>query len=285
MKYAITGSTGKFGRKAIEILLKEVDATDIVALARNEEKAKKLLPAEIEIRPGSYEDEAVLAKSLNDIDRLLFISSQPGGAIPRLQQHTNVINAAKSAGVKYVAYTSFADADNATAALAADHKATEKLIEASGLDYSFLRNNWYVENEMDVISAGAAGKPFVYAAGNGRAGWALERLYAEAAAKVITSDSPKNVYEFGGQMVTYADLAQAVKDATGKDFEVDSISTEQYIKNLQEAGMDQPTSEIIASMQTLIEDGNLDVPSTDLPDVLGYELPSLADSVKEALSK
>ncbi|MQS52816.1 SDR family oxidoreductase [Companilactobacillus mishanensis] len=285
MKYAITGSTGKFGRKAIEILLKEVDASDIVALARNEEKAKKLLPAGIDIRPGSYEDERVLAESLKGVDRLLFISSQPGGATPRLQQHTNVINAAKAAGVKYIAYTSFADVDHATASLADDHKATEKLIKESGLDYSFLRNNWYIENDMGVISAGAAGKPFVYAAGNGRAGWALERLYAEAAAKVITLDSPKNVYEFGGQMVTYADLAQAVKDATGKEFEVDSISTEQYSKNLQETGMDQATADFIAGMQTLIQDGNLDVPSTDLPDALGYALPSLEDSVKEALSK
>ncbi|AKP67867.1 NAD(P)H-binding protein [Companilactobacillus ginsenosidimutans] len=285
MKYAITGSTGKFGRKAVEDLLKLVDASDVIALARNEEKAHELLPAGIEVRPGSYEDVDALTASLDGVDRLLFISSQPGAATPRLVQHTNVINAAKAAGVKYIAYTSFPSADTSTAPLAADHQGTEKLIKASGLDYSFLRNNWYVENDLGALAAGAAGKPFVYSAGSGRAGWTLERFYAEAAAKVLTLESPKSVYEFGGKMITYADLAQAVKDATGKVFDVESIDDAAYSKVLQGSGMDSDTADFIASMQTFIRDGNLDVPSTDLPDVLGTALPSIADQVKEALAE
>ncbi len=285
MKYAITGSTGKFGRTAIETLLKEVDASDIIALARNEEKAKKVLPEGIEIRLGSYEDEETLATSLQGVDRLLFISSQPGGSTPRLTQHTNVINAAKEAGVKFIAYTSFPQVDQATAPLADDHKATEKLIKDSGIDYSFLRNNWYLENDLGVITAGNEGKPFIYSAGNGKAGWALERLYAEAAAKILVLPEPKKIYEFAGPSVTYADIAAAVKEATGKEFEVDSISDEEYSKGLIDSGMDEGTAQVITSLQTLIHDGNLEENTTDLPDVLERPLPSLVDSIKEVLSK
>lgn len=285
MKYAITGSTGKFGLTAVKTLLEDVAASDVVALARNEEKAKKLLPAGVEIRPGSYEDVDQLTDSLKGIDRLLFISSQPGGKIDRLDQHKNVIKAAKNAGVNFIAYTSFPHADQSAAPLAQDHKETEKIIIATGIDHAFLRNNWYVENEMSVIDAGNKGEPFVYSAADGHAGWALERFYAEAAAKVLTLDDPKDIYEFAGTSHTYADLAEAVKEATGKSFEVSSLTDAEYSQGLQDSGLDKGTADMITSFQTLIRDGNLDENTSDLPDVLGHALPSLTDSVKEVLAK
>lgn len=285
MKYAITGSTGHFGLTAVENLVKEVGADNVVALARNEEKAKKLLPAGVEIRPGSYEDADELTASLKGIDRLLFVSSQPGGKMARLDQHRNVITAAQNAGVKFIAYTSFPHADQSDAPLAQDHKETEKIIAATGIDHAFLRNNWYVENEMSVIDAGAQGDAFVYSAAEGRAGWALERFYAEAAAKVVALDDPKDIYEFAGASHTYADLADAVKAATGKSFAVNSITDAEYSQGLQDSGLDKATADMITGFQTLIRDGNLDENTSDLPDVLGHTLPSLTDSVKEVLAK
>ncbi|WP_125768438.1 SDR family oxidoreductase [Companilactobacillus furfuricola] len=285
MKYAITGSTGKFGLAAVNTLLENVAASDVVALARNEEKAKKLLPAGVEIRPGSYEDVDQLASSLKDVDRLLFVSSQPGGKIPRLQQHQNVITAAQKANVKFIAYTSFPQADQSNAPLAQDHKETEKIITATGIKHAFLRNNWYVENEMSVIDAGNQDEAFVYSAADGYAGWALERFYAEAAAKVLISDDPKDIYEFAGASHTYAELAEAVKEATGNNFEVRSLSDAEYSQGLQDSGLDKATADMITSFQTLIRDGNLDENTSDLPDVLGHALPSLTDSVKEVLAK
>ncbi|WP_157463416.1 NAD(P)H-binding protein, partial [Deinococcus pimensis] len=61
-------------------------------------------------------------------------------------QHRHVVEAAKEAGVKLLAYTSFLHADTTPVLLAGDHRATEELIRASGVGYTFLRNGWYVEN-------------------------------------------------------------------------------------------------------------------------------------------
>ncbi|WP_337588709.1 NAD(P)H-binding protein [Lactiplantibacillus herbarum] len=107
MKIAITGATGNFGRAAIQTLSQQVATSDLIALARNTEKAQQLLPAGIEIRPASYEDVDQLTASLAGVDRLLFVSSQPGAAMPRLEQHRNVVKAAQAAGVKIIAYTRF----------------------------------------------------------------------------------------------------------------------------------------------------------------------------------
>lgn len=285
MKYAITGSTGQFGTQAIQTLLEKVDVKDIVALARNEDKAKKVLPAGIEIRPGSYEDADQLATSLEGVDRLLFISSQPGQATPRLEQHKNVVTAAKKANVKFIAYTSFPRAAEQTVPLAQDHIETEKLIKNSGIAYSFLRNDWYLENEMGFIAGAKANKPFIYSAGDGKTGWALEREYAEAAAKVLLSDDPKKIYEFAGPAVTYDDLAKALQVATGNNFEVKSVSDAEFKQASLDSGMDEATSDMMTSFQTWIHDGTLDSNSNDLPEVLGHELPSLVDSAKEVLAK
>lgn len=283
--YAITGATGHFGQTAVKALAQDVGARNVIALARNAEKAAKVLPADIAVRPGSYEDVATLTTSLQGVDRLLFISSQPGGATSRPEQHANVVNAAKAAGVKLIAYTSYGHLETAKAPLADDHKTTEALIKASGLTYTFLRNNWYLENDLNVLKAGAAGQPFVYAAGDGKAGWALERDYATAAAKVLQLAEPKAVYEFSGPAHTYAELAAAVKAATGKDFPVQSISEEAYQAGLEKSGMDSATASIVTGIQDLIKIGDLAGTTDDLPNILGHSLPSLAESIKEVLAK
>lgn len=285
MKYAVTGATGKFGQTVIKVLAENVDNRDIIALARNTEKAEKLLPG-IEARPGSYDSQEVLEKSLAGVDKLLLISSIPGQAVSRIQQHQNVINAAKKSGVRFIAYTSFPHADTAKSPLAVDHKNTEQAIRQSGIGYSFLRNNWYLENERLQIPAAINNRPFVYSAGNGRVGWALEREYAEAAAKVLMTDEPKTVYEFSGPQHDYADLARALQLVTDNDFEVMSVSDDEYRKRLVATGYSPAAAAAsIVGMQRLIRNGDLEETSNDLPEALGHPLPTFEESLKEVIDK
>jgi len=280
-KYAITGSTGHFGQNALKELVKLVPATDIIALARNTKKAKDMVPTGVEVRPGDYTDVDQLTESLKGIDRLLFISSQPGGPVARLTQHQNLVKAAKNAGVGYIAYTSFPHADSATVSLASDHKETEKLIKESGMKYSFLRNNWYLENDAAGLKEAAKGNDFIYSAGDGKAGWALESEYSEAAAKVLATQDTKDVYEFAGDSRTYAQLA---KEVTG-NFKVSSLTDTEYSKLLKDSGMDDMTIGIIISIQDLISDGALAEETTDLLDVLGHDLTPISEAIKTVVGE
>lgn len=280
-KYAITGVTGHFGSNAIKELVKLVPAENVVALARNTKKAEAIVPNGVEVRVGDYTDIDGLEKSLQGIDRLLLVSSQPGGPVPRLTQHENVVKAAKKAGVDLILYTSFPHADIATAPLATDHKATEKFIVDSGLKHSFLRNNWYLENELASLKGAENGNDFIYSAGNGQVGWALESEYSEAATKVLVTKDPKEVYEFAGESRTYQELANAIAG----DFKVESLSDAEYGKVLKAAGMDEGTIGIILSIQDLIANDQLKENTTDLSDVLGRELTPLAEAIKLVLAK
>ncbi|GHP13882.1 NAD(P)-dependent oxidoreductase [Lentilactobacillus fungorum] len=284
MKYAVTGSTGKFGQAAIKVLKDTIGSGNIIALARNTDKAKRLFP-ELEVRPGSYDLKDQLVTSLTGVSRLLLISSIPGQTVSRVQQHQNVINAAKQAGVQFIAYTSFPRANSAASPLAADHRETEQALRQSGINYAFLRNNWYLENERLFFNDALANRPFVYSAGNGRVGWALEREYAEAAAKVLLSDDPKTVYEFSGPQHDYADLGRALQVVSGHQFDITSTSDDELRKRLIAMGMKEPAANRVVSMQQLIRSGDLDEPSGDLADVLGHSLPTFEDSIKEVLAK
>jgi len=285
MKIAITGATGNFGRAAIQMLSQQVAVSDLIALARNTDKAQQLLPAGIEIRPASYEDVDQLTASLAGVDRLLFVSSQPGAAMPRLEQHRNVVKAAQAAGVKLIAYTSFPHADTATTPLAVDHRETEALITATGIQHIFLRNNWYLENEMGAIQGAQANQPFYYSAADGQAGWALERDYAEAAANAVLLDQPEEVYELAGAIATYPELAQALQMVTGHDFTINAVNDADYQAGLVAAGLDEGTAGFATMVQQLIRDGNLAAGSADLPTLLGRPLPSLTVALQEIIDR
>ncbi len=79
-------------------------------VVRNENKAKKLF-LNIEVWKASYDDVNKLTTALRNDDRLLFISSQPGGEIERLEQHRNIVQAMMNNNVIFVAYTSFTKAN------------------------------------------------------------------------------------------------------------------------------------------------------------------------------
>lgn len=283
MKYAVTAATGNLGQAAVKELNKLAGAENVIVIARNTDKAAKLFPNN-EVRQGDYEDKSSMINTFNGIDHVLFISSQPGGKVDRATAHANVVDALKKNNIKFVAYTSFPDAQNSTAALATDHRLTENAIKEAGIDHSFLRNNWYLENEIGFLQSGAASCDALYWANN-KAGWALERDYAEGAAKVITSEDPREVYEFAGKTRTYDELGKALQESTGNDFTIKQISHDDYVKSLEKAGLDTPTAELFASFQDPINSGNLNKESNDLEEVLGHPVTPLVDAIKEVLAR
>lgn len=283
MTYAVTAATGNLGQAAVKELNKLVGAENVIVIARNTDKATKLF-LNNEVRHGDYEDKSSMIDALKGIDCILFISSQPSGKVDRATAHANVVDALKENNIKFVAYTSFPDAQNSTTPLATDHRLTENAIKEAGIDHSFLRDNWYLENEIGFLKSGAANHDALYWA-NDKAGWALERDYAEGAAKVLTSEDHREIYEFAGKTRTYDELGKVLQEATGNHFAIKQISHDDYVKSLEEAGLDTPTAELFASFQAPIDSGSLNKESNDLEEVLGHPVTPLVDAIKEVLAR
>lgn len=191
---AITGATGQLGQYVIESLMKTVPASQIVAIVRNPAKAQALTAQGITVRQADYGDEAALTSALQGVEKLLLISSSEVGQ--RAPQHRNVINAAKTAGVKFIAYTSLLHADKSPLGLADEHIETEKMLADSGIVYTLLRNGWYTENYLASAPAALEHGVFIGAAGDGKIASATRADYAAAAARVISEAGHEGkVYE------------------------------------------------------------------------------------------
>ena len=110
----VTGATGHLGSTAVLHMLKNTAANNIVAFARDENKANHLKGKGIEVRKGTYDDIPSVDMAMQGIEKLLLIS---GNGPTRLQQHKNVVAAAKKAGVKHIIFTSVALKDMDTSAI------------------------------------------------------------------------------------------------------------------------------------------------------------------------
>jgi len=254
--------------RAVKHLKNFVPVSDIVVTVRSEEKAGTFREQGLEVRIADFLDKESLVKAFQGINRVLFVSSND--LATRKQQHQNVVEALKEAGVEFVVYTSAPNAQNSTLIVAPDHKLTEQLIMESGLDYGFARNNWYLENETFMLKAVKNGAPFTYSASEGRVCYALKEDYAEAAARILAGVAPKQtIYELGGEPITYEQLAQIASKAIGREVETASVSDEEYVKALVDLGLPPEAAQFSVIVQKDIRNGLLDVPSDDLEKVLG----------------
>jgi len=280
MTIGITGATGQLGRLVVSQLKGKVPAGDIVALVRSPAKAGDL---GISTRAADYAKAATLDTALKGIDTLLLISSSEVGQ--REAQHKAVIAAAKKAGVKRIVYTSILHADSSAIDLAAEHRATEAAIKASGIPYTFLRNGWYTENYAAGMAGAVAGGALYGAAGDGKISAAPRADYAAAAVAVLTTPGHDDkTYELAADTpFTLASLAGEISLQTGKTIPYQNLTVADYAKGLASHGVPEGFAKMIAGWEVPISQGALFDDSRTMSKLIGRPTTALADSVKAIL--
>ena len=280
---AITGATGQLGQHVVANLLNTTAANQLVAVVRNPAKAEALSQKGVVVRQADYGDEAALTRALQGVDKLLIISSSEVGQ--RAPQHRNIINAAKAAGVKFIAYTSLLHADTSPLGLADEHVATEKMLADSGIPYALLRNGWYTENYLASAPAALEHGVFIGAAGEGKIASATRADYAAAAARVIAEDGHGGkVYELAGDHGwTLSELAAELAKQSGKNVVYQNLSQADFAAALKSVGLPAGLADMLADSDVGASKGGLFDDSHTLSKLIGRPSTSLADSVKGIL--
>ena len=281
----VTAATGKLGRLVVEELLKKVPARQVVVGVRSPEKASELAARGVQVRKLDYSQPETLGPALAGVEKVLLISSNEVGQ--RAVQHQAVVDAAKKAGVRLLAYTSILHGDRSRLALAGEHKATEQAIRASGLPFVFLRNGWYFENYTENLGPALTHGALVGSAGAGRIAAATRADYAAAAAAVLAGAGHENkVYELAGDSpFTMSELAAEVSRGAGKPIAYSDLPQEQYLGVLVGAGLPGPYAEILVDADVGASQGELNDTSGDLRRLIGRPTTSLADAVAVAFKR
>ncbi|WP_313626499.1 SDR family oxidoreductase [Atlantibacter hermannii] len=280
---AVTGATGQLGQLVINELLTTHNAQDIVAIVRNPAKAQALVQKGVQVREADYGNSAALAQALQGVEKLLLISSSEVGQ--RAPQHRNIINAAKSAGVQLIAYTSLLHADTSPLGLRAEHIETENDLAQSGIPFVLLRNGWYSENYLASVPAALEHGAFIGSAGDGKIASASRQDYAAAAAKVLSLDNQAGkVYELAGDEAwTLTELAEKLSALTGKSVVYQNLSEADFAAALQNAGLPEGFARLLADSDVGASKGGLYDDSHQLSRLIGRPTTSIDDSLKASL--
>jgi len=284
MKMLVTGATGKLGSKVVETLLKTIPASQLAVSVRDPGKAESLRNRGVDVRHGDFDRPETLDAAFAGIDRLLIISAD-GDNETRIRQHANAVEAAARAQVGFIAYTSLANAAESKMFLASPHQATEQAILKTGIPYSFLRNNWYLENEVSGIQGVLSGAPWVTSAGAGKVGWALQQDYAEAAAAVLAGDGHENTtYELSGKLLTQEQFASALGTVLGKEVPVQQVDDAAYADIMKSAGVPDFVIPFVVGIQQGIRVGALEVESGDFEKLLGRPATPIHEALRQLIS-
>lgn len=226
MRIAITGASGQFGRRAVELLLERVEPSALLLISRSPEKLEDFARRGCQVRRGDFDDRDGLTTALAGADRMLMISGTRVGF--REPQHTNAVEAAKAAGVGHVVYTSFIAANPHNPSLAVkDHLFTETLLRASGLAWTMLRDAQYAEAVLDAMGplAIASGR-MISLARHGRMAFVCrEDCVASAVAVLLGQGHEGKTYEITGpDLVSYGEVGQLLAEVSGQP--VDFVDTD-----------------------------------------------------------
>jgi len=281
---AITGATGHLGRNVIDQLLKNISASEIVAVVRNKEKATTLQALGVQIREADYLNKEALINAFQGVQKVLLISSNDLN--DRFTQHKNVVDAAKNSGVEQIVYTGvhMKNAENSVLKdFMADHFQTDEYIKASGLNYTLLQHNLYADVLPMFLGEQVLETGIFFPAGNGKVPFALRREMGEAAANVLSSDDHKNkVYHISSsESVDFETIASTLSDLSGKTVNYTNADLEHFEAALKGVGLPEEIIGMSIGFATAMKHNDFDVPGNDLEKLLGRKPASIEQALEE----
>ena len=204
-------TTGKVGAEAARLLAAQGEP--IRVLVRNPEKVAALSQAGVEVVEGDLDVPASIDAAMRDASSVILVSL----AIPN--QELNVVDSAVRADVDHVVkITSKASTDSPIARRRGQTEIEDRLI-ASGLGYTLLRNNVYMQNFVMLAPAIVKTSSFGANTGNGRAGLIDSRDVAAVASQIATNPAPhhdKTYWPTGPESLSYADAVAILSQVRGR---------------------------------------------------------------------
>ncbi|MDN4610134.1 SDR family oxidoreductase [Arthrobacter burdickii] len=270
-RIAVTGSTGTVGGQVARILAAE--GVPLILPVRSPDRAQHL-PESI-VRQTTYADFDASAEALAGVDLLFMVSAAEEA--DRVATHRTFIDAAKEAGVRHIVYTSFLGAaPDATFLLGRDHWYTEEHIRRSGMSWTFLRDNLY----LDVVPALAEDGVIRGPAGNGLLSAVAQADVARSAAAVLRAPDAHvgTAYHLTGpEAFTLAEAAALITELTPATVRFEDETYEEALASRAHHGAPRWLVEAWVSTYTAIARGEMAGVTPDVERLTGRRPLSLRD--------
>lgn len=269
---AVTGSTGWLGGLVARDLADRGVAQRL--LVRDVSRAPELLGSVA--AQCSYRDVDAARAALEGAETLFMVSAAESE--DRLDEHRAFVDAAAAAGVRHVVYVSFfGAAPDATFTLARDHAATEERLRASGMAWTFLRDNLYLEFMDHMVGEdGIVRGP----AGDGRAAVVAHDDIARVAVAVLMDPASHagETYDLTGpEALTFTEMAAVISEVTGREVRFHDETVEEAYASRAVYGAPDWQVDAWVSTYTAVAAGELDGVSGDVERLTGRRPTSLRE--------
>ena len=284
MSLIVTGASGHFGRRAAELLLEKVPASDLILLTRKPASLADFAARGAQVRRGDFDDPAGLPAAFAGGQHLLLISTdQVGGK--RLQQHKCAIDAAVAAVVEHIVYTSFIGVGPDNPAISTrEHTATEAMLRESGAAWTFLRDSQYSDAMARFIAPSVMpGGVWISAAAEGKIALVARDDCVACAVAVMSSSGHENrIYNITGpELLSYRDCAALAAELGGRPIEYKVVGDEEKLAMFDAMGIPRQIEEDMSkspspwpgeemvSFERAIREGHFAVLSDDVKTLTG----------------
>jgi len=257
-------TAGKVGSETSRLLGKQ--GVPVRVIVRNAERAAALATDGVDSFKGDLEDPASIDAAMEGVTSVVLVTP------PIVQQELNVIDSAVRAGVEHVVkITTKASADSPIARRR-NHAEIENALIASGLGYTLLRNNAYMQNFLMTAPGTAKTNSFSTATGDGRVGHVDVRDIAAVAAAIAASPSAhagKTYWPTGPEVLSGTEVAAVVSKAIGRTITFHPITFERQKQAMLDVGLPEAVADDNARAVALMADGDCDYLTDDVPSILG----------------
>ena len=274
---AVTGSTGNLGGLVARLLAEAASPQRL--LVRDIGRAPEVEGAVPVV--CTYMDSVLAKRALDGVKTLFMVSAAE--AEDRLQQHYAFVDAAMAADVQHIVYTSFfGAAPDSAFTLGRDHYATEEWIKASGMDYTFLRDNFYLDflpllAGEDGVIRGPAGDGVVAA---------VARADVARSAVTVLRDPALHVgrtYDLTGpEDISLTRAAELLTAGTGRTITFRNETVEEAYASRASFGAPPWQVDAWVSTYTAIAAGELAGPTSAVHELTGREPLDLAQFLAES---
>jgi len=248
----ITGATGTVGSEVVKQLSAKGENIIVKAAARSATDNTFENLNRVQVVQLDYDKPDSLAVALKGVDKLFLLTPFQSNMVDLT---SNLVSEAKKAEVKYIAKQSVMGADAEPGITPGRlHRQAEKIIEESGIPFTFLRPNFFMQNFVNyysnlIRSQGA----FYIPAGDAKVSFVDVRDIAAVAVKSLINDNQQKgrAYNITGcEALSYGQAAEILSKAVGKKINYVNVTDQDARNGMKDMSMDEWT---IKSMIELFE--------------------------------
>jgi uncharacterized protein YbjT (DUF2867 family) len=274
----VTGATGKVGREVVRQL--SVAGLPARALVRDPLRATPIRLPGVEIVVGDLARPETLGPAFSGVDRLFLLSPADPDQV---SLQGNAIEASRRAGVQRIVKVSLAGGPDAGTQIGRWHWATEKQIEASGIDFTFLRPSLFMQQTLTYAPSIATTGSFSAPLGTGAIALVDTRDVAAVAVAALTEEGhARRIYDLTGpSALTFDEIADEISRAIGKKVAYVHVPPEYARKQMQAAGLPRWLAEDMLTLFAACREGYGADVSTTVKDVTGQRPRSFREFARD----